>query len=428
MKKIFAICCVLTLLTGVASIGWTAETKQLPSVPTNASAQIKSDGSVLLVWEPALYGETYQISRAKEMETDAWETVITGVKEAFYQDENDGTYPYYQIIALNPHGQSVPLRILAAPALRIHSQLIVEGITAYDMALVGDYLYAANDTIGISIYKAGEEWSHLKDVNRASFCARSMAVKGDKLYVGGQHVKGGGSILVYDIGDPENPKLLDACVSKSPNRIKIAEDLLYTPSSNGVELFDISEANRLRKLTNAGASSLTAACIDGTNLYTGNANGVFSIYNLINPFRPYCSSVQNFAFSKFETDYTGRWREYTEAPKIYDIAAKDGYVILANDRFVKVVQITDTRHPLPMFELDDSFVPYTSEALCIDGNLLYLADNAKSTLQVYNISNLQKPPILLSSIALKDGISSIRVYDGRIYVANKTQGITVIQL
>ncbi|MDB4000859.1 hypothetical protein N9451_00165 [bacterium] len=282
--------------------------------------------------------------------------------------------------------------------------------SSVDLVEINDSIvYLGTYFDGISALDASDPES-LVLLGTLSTTVFNMVYRDNRLFVYG------GGISVLDVSDPGNMLLLDSISFSggSGEPLELKGDLLYIRNNDEfhqIKVFDVSDTTNIIEINQVPTPSYVSdMLIDGDYLYVlqssnGN-NHALNTYHLDN------TGGLELIDSRLALAGTGKLVLGTDSVYLSSPVQLNAYAKSALNQASNNLLNIPTR--------------FDAKRLKLISNRAYVADG--TTLRIYDVTSPESQISELGSIQLVDFIEDIDVSDGYVYLANRADGLTIIDI
>jgi hypothetical protein len=324
---------------------------------------------------------------------------------------------------------------------------------AQAVAIANRYAYVAALDYGFRVIDLAD-LTHPREVATliTDLPSKTVTISGNTVYLGtnfDRKSKQPPNLYAVDISDPFHPKAsppqplightgittfqsgthsVGDIITMNTINMVIQGTTLYNGAEWGLLLLDISnplaphELSFLQTTEDPGASGATAGgvAVTGDVAYLAVSEAGLYTIDVSNPKQPALLGV-------FNEQPPGQ--KNSQGDKVSDVVVAPPYAYILYSDYVRALDISDPKHPkgLGLFPVPLSTFnqPYSARSLAIDGNRLFIADNAAGLLEldVTDPTHLK----LVGQLRLPGLASWVSVDKGFVYVADEEGGLFIIQ-
>lgn len=404
------------------SVNVFADGAKLPNAASHFTAKVQKDGSVTVSWDKVSNAESYTLERSMFSDT-GYEVLSSALTECRYVDYANGDYPYYRLTAQNANGSGVR-QVTSCTLQMTEKKRINVGDIVNDVCISGEYMYTAESEKGFGIYRETDNgYDRLRYVKENQTSVEKILIHGKYLYAASfAPTTNNCQLRLYDVSVPEKPVFVEGMVLSGGGGIKsmdIKDGKLFVTTGT-MYIFDLTYPGRL--ISVGRLANVNCMCEDGGITYVAASDKV-SAYDISNINRPGIYGSFDFYFEKLEKTALRKYYRY-----INGIAAKNGYVAVFGKYGPQIVDFTNKNNPKPttdykknMFLIEDTNFSVTV------GNFVFISENAKKNLRMYNIANLKEGFIPCRSFFFGDTVKSVRCTDDNIIICAGSAGIIIYE-
>lgn len=273
------------------------------------------------------------------------------------------------------------------------SLLVHDGYAYFNVFLNGTYKLGVNSPAPVGVLsETGQGWIQLYDIQEQyAFYSEPMA-----------------GLSIGDMTDRNEFVRVSKIQGVYPESLLAAGNTLYCVNDGWIKLIDISNA-----ASPEVTGSYSALGNPGKAIFKGdyfyildNSNGVVVVNNR-NPAQPILSSAIEM-----------------QAPR--DAMIGGNYMYVAAYPGIKIVDISSPSDPtiIKTYDMDDM-----PSALYLDENNLYMVNNNVPNFGLYALDvSDPRQPMEMNWITIPGDCSDLVIADGYAYVANKDNGVTVVDI